>query len=189
MDSTRVPALPRPSPVVTDPPAARPALARLGRVLPAAAALVRFSYRTAVVSAMAVLAVVVAVTDRVASIETSGLVLLGAVLLVPAAAAVLVGWTVGDLLRLPGEIRDAAVDAARDLRAGGRPRGLAGVVVAVWAARGLVLSSRDGWMRALVAVRLARLASLPLVLLSLGLFLLNGVVVAAGAVALILLLL
>lgn len=162
-------------------PAARPALARLGRVLPAVDALVRFSRRTAAVSAVAVAVVVWAVATRAPGISTVDLVGLAVVLLVPAFAALVVGWTLGDLRRLPGDLRAMATEAAGDVGAVGRPRGIAGVLVALWTARKVMLAAGGGWGRAMLAVRLVRLVRLPFVVGALALFALNAVVIAAGA--------
>lgn len=167
--------------------ARRRALAPLGRVLPLAHGLVRFCYRTAGVSAVAVGLILAAVLSAPAAAQASATAmgLLGMLLLVPAGAAALLGWTLSDLLRLPRQIREAAAAAAGGVRAEGvRKSRLSSLIGAVWAARGLVLTSRDGWMKAIAAARVARLASLPFALGLVGLFVLNGVVVLGGLVAL-----
>ena len=64
------------------PPAARPLLARLGRVLPVAAGLARFSYRLAAVSTLAAAALVWVLATRVDGLLPATLLLVGAVLLV-----------------------------------------------------------------------------------------------------------
>ncbi len=159
----------------------RPALARLGRVLPAVDALVRFSWRTAAASAIAAAVVVGAVATRAPSVGTVDLIGLAVVLLVPALAALVVAWTLGDLRRLPGDLRAVAAESAAELGAVGRPRGLVGVLTALWTARKVMLATSGGWGRAMFAVRLVRLARLPAVVGALALFALNAVVIALGA--------
>ncbi len=147
-------------------------------------------------SALAAVAVVVALVEwssggaPVAGTVSWGAVALLVVLWIPAGAAALLAWTVADLARLPGQIREAAREAggrAREVGAG-RSR-IGGSLRALWSARGLALASRGAWLRAAGAVRFVRLASLPFALALLGLFALNAVVIGAGAVALVLLLL
>lgn len=165
----------------------RSVLAPLGRVLPLVHGLVRVCYRTSVVSVLAVAAILGAVLTSSwgAQVSVTFALLGAAVLLLPAAAAALLGWTLSDLLRLPSQLREAAAAAAGGVRSTGVRRSrLASVVRAVWAARGLVLTSRDGWMKAIAAARMARLASLPFALSLVGLFVLNGVIVVGGLVAL-----
>lgn len=173
MDST-------PTVPVAAPPAERAALARLGRVLPAARGIVRFAYRAAAVSAAC--AFVLGVAAFVARpVSAAQALVLALVLTVPAGALAFVGWTLSDLLRLPASLREAAVSATREAADGFRGGRATGVLSAVWAARGLVLGSRDAWLR---TAALARLASLPLVLGALALCALNAVVVPAGLAAL-----
>lgn len=167
------------------------ALARLGALLPGVDGLVRFAYRTAAVSALSVAAIVAAAGEAVGWNEVTGLPLAvgAAVLLVPAAAAALAGWTLADLVSIPGQLRAAA------LRATGRtasvaPKGsrLLRVVRSLWVARGLALTSKGAWLRGVGALRFLRLASLPFALALVGMFALNGVVIVAGVVAVLLLL-
>ena len=177
------------------------ALARLGRLLPGVDALVRFAYRTAAasaVSAVLIVAVVLRWVDRAVavpgSLTTTGwaaLVALTAALLLPAAAAALAGWTLADLVSIPGQLRDAALQAAgRASEARGARKGsrLLAVGRSIWAARGLALLSRGTWLRGVGALRFLRLASLPFALGLLALFALNAVVIAGGLVALLVLL-
>ncbi len=103
--------------------------------------------------------------------------LVAAVLLVPAAAAAVLAWTLGGLVDLPGDLRAAARDVPVPTRAGG----LAGLLQTAWALRSVVMGSTEAWAR---TAGLARLASLPLVLGLLALVALNAVVALAGAVAL-----
>ena len=204
MDSAR-----RPAPVAAAPPpgavgaveAPAGALARLGRLLPGVGALVRFAYRTAAVSAAAAVAIWFALFEgalRAGALggaaptqSATAALVVAVLLLVPAAAAALAGWTLADLAALPGQLRDAALAATgrggppQATRRGGR---LFGLVRALWAARGLALTSRGAWLRAVGAVRFVRLASLPFALALAGLFALNGVVIVGGVVALVVLL-
>lgn len=179
MDSPTPAVSAAPAPVAG--PATRPVLARLGRVLPAVGALVRFSRWTAALSAVAVAVVVGAVATRAPGVGTVDLVGLALLLLVPALAALVVAWTLDDLRRLPGDLRALATEAANELGAAGRPRGLVGVLVALWTARKVMLATSGGWGRAMLAVRLVRLARLPFVVGALVLFALNAVVIALGA--------
>ncbi len=169
------------------------ALARLGRLLPGVDALVRFAYRTAGASVVAVALILAVAIDAVGWTEGTrlGLALLAAVLLLPAAAAALAGWTLADLVSIPGQLRDAALQAsgraseARGARTGSR---LLAVGRSLWAARGLALLSRGTWLRGVGALRFLRLASLPFALGLLALFSLNAVVIAGGVAALLVLL-
>ena len=148
----------------------------------------RFAYRTAGLSALAVVAIVVAVGEAVAWAPgwRAELVLLAAALSVPALAAVLAGWTLADLTRLPGDLREAALGAADAARGTRWPRSrLLSVVRALWSARGVALLSKGAWLRAVGALRFLRLASLPFALGLAGLFALNGVVILGGLVALL----
>ena len=171
------------------------ALARLGRLVPGVAALVRFAYRTAGVSAVAAGLIWVALFEGAVRAGTVGGLAVGVAvaLLIPAAAAALAGWTLADVASLPGQLRDAAVAATgrggTALQAGraGRSR-LLGVARALWAARGLAMTSKGAWLRAVGAARFLRLASLPFALALVGLFTLNGAVIVGGAVALLALL-
>ena len=164
------------------------ALARLGRLVPRVEALVRFAYRTAAVSAVAAGIIWLALFEGALRTGAVGgvAVVVAVLLLVPAAAAALAGWTLADLASLPGQLREAALAAtgrggAPDAEGGSR---LLGVGRALWAARGLALTSKGAWVRAVGAVRFVRLASLPFALALVGLFALNGLVIVGGAVAL-----
>ena len=174
------------------------ALARLGRLVPRVDALVRFAYRTAAVSAVAAGLIWLALFEGALRTGAVGgvAVVVAVLLLVPAAAAALAGWTLADLASLPGQLRDAALAATgrKPPGRGGEPDAkggsrLLGVGRALWAARGLALTSKGAWVRAVGAVRFARLASLPFALALVGLFALNGLVVLGGAVALVVLVL
>lgn len=164
-------------------------LAKLGRVVPAADTLVRFAYRTGGVSAVSAGLIWFALFQG--GIGTAampwGLALAVAVLLlIPAGAAALVGWTLADLVRLPGQLRQAAVNAASGSGTAGKAKKsrVVSVFRAIWALRGLALSSKDVWFRAVAAARFIRLASLPFVLALVALFALNGLVIAGGLIAL-----
>lgn len=169
------------------------ALARLGRLIPGVDALVRFAYRTAAASAVSTLAILAAVLDAVGWAEASfgPVVLLGLVLLLPAGAAALAGWTLADVVSIPGQLRDAALQAsgrASEARGGRSGSRLLAVFRSIWAARGLALLSKGTWLKAVGALRFVRLASLPFALGLLGLFALNAVVIVGGLVALLVLL-
>ena len=164
------------------------ALARLGRLLPSVDAVVRLAYWLAAASAVAVALILWAVWDAFsARLWPTDLAVLGAVLLLPAAAVALAGWTLADVARLPGQIRDAALAAAgrgdgAPLKKGSR---LGRLVRSLWAARGLALVTRGGWLKAVGALRFVRLASLPFALALVALVLMNGVVLLGGVVALL----
>ena len=55
-------------------------------------------------------------------------------------------------------------------------------------ARGFVLESKGAWAKAATAARVVRLAKLPFVLGTLGLFALNAAVIVGGLIALVILL-
>lgn len=167
------------------------ALARLGRVIPSAEAVVRFAYRTAGLSALGVAAIVIAIGQAVAWAPSwrGDLAVLAVVLLIPAFAALLAGWTLSDLTKLPGELREAALGAATLARGERKKSRLLSVVRAIWAARGVALLSKGTWLKAVGALRFLRLASLPFALALAGLFALNGVVILGGVVALLTILL
>ncbi|MDT0630700.1 hypothetical protein RQM47_06445 [Rubrivirga sp. S365] len=175
------------------------ALARLGRIVPGVGALVRFAYRTAAASAVAAAVIWLALFEGALRSGAVGgvAVIVALLLLVPAAAAALAGWTLADLASLPGQLRDAALaatgraDAAQPAEARPRRAGrsrLLRVGRALWAARGLALTSKGAWVRIVGAARFLRLASLPFALALVGLFALNGLVILGGAVALVVLL-
>ena len=185
---------PRPAPVAAPPAgvtaeAPPGALARLGQLVPGVDALVRFAYRTAGASAVAAALIWLALFEGALRTGAAGgaAVAAAVALLAPAAAAALAGWTLADVAALPGQLRDAALAATGRGGAPGRAgrSRLLGVGRALWAARGLALTSKGAWLRAVGAVRFLRLASLPFALALVGLFALNGVVVVGGAVALL----
>lgn len=162
-------------------------LARLGRMLPGVDAVVRAAYRTAGLSAIAVAVILYAVWDAFsARMVVSDLVVLGIVLILPALAIALAGWTLADVARLPGQIRDAALQAARREPVAAKKGSRIGRMArSLWAARGLALLTRGGWLKAAGALRFVRLASLPFAL-GLVLFVaLNGVVILGGLFALL----
>ncbi len=153
---------------------ARSNRSRMGRLASAARAAVRASWWTALAGALGAAAIWAALfwgrdvllLDRV---------VVGALLLVPPAAAAVLAWTLGGLVTLPGELRDAARTAVA-------PEGRSGGLLAtVWALRGVVVGSTEAWAR---TAGLARLASLPFVLGLTLLVALNGVLVVAGLAAL-----
>ena len=168
------------------------ALARLGRLIPGAEAVARFAYRVAGASVVAAGLVVWAVVDAVGWTDVSRgpLVALGLLLLLPAAATALAGWTLADLARLPGQLRDAALSAAREAGDARTAKGsrLVRLVRSLWAARGLALLTKGGWVKAVGALRFLRLASLPFALALVGAVALNAVVIVAGVVAVLVLL-
>ena len=185
-----------PRPLVPEPAASRPeiadappgALARLGGLLPRVEAVVRLAYRLAAASAAAVALILWAVWDAFAArMVPADLAVLGVVLLLPAAATALAGWTLADVARLPGQVRDAALAAAGrgDGAAAKKGSRLGRLVRSLWAARGLALVTRGGWLKAVGALRFVRLASLPFALGLVVLVLFNGVVIAGGVVALL----
>ena len=163
------------------------ALARLGRMLPAVDTVVRAAYRTAGLSALSVAVILYVLWDwRAERMVPGDLVVIGLVLSLPAAAVALAGWTLADVARLPGQIREAARSAAR--RESGEPTEgsrIGRLVRSLWAARGLALLTRDGWLKAVGAIRFVRLASLPFVLGLTVLIALNGVVIVGGLIALL----
>lgn len=197
MDSRLRPATP---PATRDPEAAPPeaalvldgeavepgALARLGRLLPSVEALVRFAYRTAAVSAAAALVIVAAVAEAVSGLP-GWLLLVGALLMLPAAGTALAGWTLADVVRIPGQLREAALAATGRGGASAAAKGsrLVRLLKALWAARGVALLSKGAWLKAVGALRFVRLASLPFALGLLGLVALNGVVILGGVIALV----
>ena len=167
------------------------ALARLGRMLPGVEAVVTAAYRTAAVSALAVAAILFAVWDAFsARMVVADLVVLGVVLSLPALAVALAGWTLADVARLPGQLREAALSAAgrgtAEARKGSR---IVRLVKSLWAARGLALLTRGGWLKAVGALRFVRLASLPFAFGLVAFVALNGVVIVAGLIALLTLIL
>jgi hypothetical protein len=199
MDSPRSPYPARPAPAVHAPVAPPPgALQRVGRLLPLVEGLVRGTKRLAAVSAASavVLWLVLARPWRWgAAPPEDGYVLqfvVLLVLLVPAGAALLGAVTLGDLLRLPAQLRGAAAEAAGHARgalARGPARGrLLGFVRALWSARALVTDAQGGWVRALALARLARLASLPFALFLVAAVALNVVVIAAAGLAVLVML-
>jgi hypothetical protein len=192
-----VPTASRPAAAPSAPPAeaalaeAPPgALARLGRLLPGVEAIVRFAYRLAGVSAVAALLIVAAVWRWVPQLATGVLVALGILLLVPAIAVAIAGWTLADIASLPRQIKEAALAATGREASGAAAKGsrIGRLLRSLWAARGLALLTKGGWVRAVGALRFFRLASLPFALALLGAVALNGAVIAGGLVAVILLL-
>ena len=191
----------RPSPTEATPPASAPtapdlaeappgALARLGQLLPGVEAVVGVAYRLAGVSAVAAALIVAAVVDVAPGLATGVVVALALLLLVPAAAVALAGWTLADLASLPGQIKEAALAATGRASAGEVEKGsrIARLVRSLWAARGLAMLTKGGWVRAVGTLRFLRLASLPFALALLGAVALNAVVIAGGLVALLVLL-
>lgn len=173
------------------------ALRRLGRWLPRLSGLVRFANRTGAVSAVCALilwwALVSPVVLGVGGASWLVAIVVLGVLLLPAASAWLLGLTLNDILTLPERLRGGAIAAASQSRealaaspeAGGR---ITGVIRAIWAARGFVLESKGAWAKAATAARVVRLAKLPFVLGTLGLFALNAAVIVGGLIALVILL-
>ena len=164
---------------LTDEPGSA-APSRLTRLVPAARAAVRVAWRTALAGALGAAAVWTALFEQMLAAGTvpwTPALLVAAVLLVPAAAATLLAWTLDDLLNLP----DAMRAALGDVRPATRERGVGGLFRTVWALRALAFEGAGAWAR---TAGLVRLASLPFVAGLLGLVALNAVVVAAGAVAL-----
>lgn len=115
-----------------------------------------------------------------------------ALLLLPAAAALVGYLTLQDVLTLPSRLRAAAAETTgqakeaittRDTRKRGR---LLGFFRAIWAARSLVLDSKGAWLKAVAAARVVRLASLPFVLGLLAAFALNFAVITAAVLTVLL---
>ena len=198
MDSRpSVPTASRPAAAPSAPPAevalaeAPPgALARLGRLLPGVEAIVRFAYRLAGVSAVAALLIVAAVWRWAPQLATGVLVALGILLLVPAIAVAIAGWTLADIASLPRQIKEAALAATGREASGAAAKGsrIGRLLRSLWAARGLALLTKGGWVRAVGTLRFLRLTSLPFALALLGAVALNGAVIAGGLVAVLLLL-
>ncbi len=166
-----------------EPPAEVPVetRSRLAWVAPAARGAVRLSWRVAAVGALGAGAVWIALFRSAlmhGAAPWGAALLVAAVLLVPAAAAALLAWTLGGLVDLPGDLRAATRDVPMPTRAGG----LGGLLQTAWALRSVVMGSTEAWAR---TAGLARLASLPLVLGMLALVALNAVVALAGVVALV----
>ena len=63
------------------------------------------------------------------------------------------------------------------------------LIRSLWAARGLALLTKGGWVKAVGALRFLRLASLPFALALLGAVALNVAVIAGGLIALLVLIL
>ncbi len=166
------------APLPTEAPAE--ARSRLAWVAPAARGAVRLSWRTAAVGALGAAAVWAALFRTAladGSMPWGASLLVAAVLLVPAAAAAVLAWTLGGLVDLPGDLRAAA----RDVSVPTRAAGIGGLLQTAWALRSVVMGSTEAWAR---TAGLARLASLPLVLGLLAAVALNAVVALAGLVAL-----
>ena len=187
----------RPPAAATEAPAEGASAGRLGRWLPRIAGLVRFAYRVAGVSAASAallwwaLAGGAVLAGGAAWVPALALL---ALLLMPAGAAALLGLTLHDVLTLPERLRQGATAAAAESRealaaSGARGGRIAGLVRAVWAARGFVLESKGAWAKAAAAARVVRLAKLPFTLGLLGLFALNAAVIAGGLIALAVLIL
>jgi hypothetical protein len=155
----------------------------LARIAPAARGAVRAAWRIAGAGALGATAVWAALAQYDLAAGTFGWapsLIVAAVLLVPAGAAALLAWTLGDLIDLPGQFREAAENVRLPTREGG----VGGLFRTVWALRGLAAGGTQAWAR---TVGLARLARLPFLLGLLGLVALNAVVVVAGLVALVIL--
>ena len=113
-------------------------------------------------------------------------------LLIPAGAAFVGYRTLQGILDLPSKLKGTLVEttdrtkdviSSKNVPKRGR---LFGFFRTIWSARSLVLDSRGAWGKAVSAVRLARLASLPFVLGLLITFALNFVVIALSGVAVVL---
>ncbi|MDX1531691.1 MAG: hypothetical protein R3362_09210 [Rhodothermales bacterium] len=186
-------------PAADPPPPTSPALPeRVREVLPTVPALVRRVRAVAFVSAGAAV-VLWGLVLGPSAWPLSGwtvVALLGlGVLLVPAGGTLVAVWTLEEVAALPARVRALTGEAAaasrqarertaalRRERGGRRLWGLFGVL---WRLRGFVEESRGTLLRTAALARLARLASLPFVLLLLGCFALNFVVIVAAAVALL----
>ena len=162
-------------PLAPSPPAGAPA--RAGRLASAARGAVRAAWWTAALGAFGALALWTAVFAGRGA-DLSDMAVVGLLLLVPAAAAAVLAWTLGGLVALPGDLRAAARSVV--VPPSGE-RG-AGLFRTVWALRGVVVGSTEAWAR---TAGLARLASLPFVLGLLALVALNPVLAVVGAVALL----
>lgn len=167
------------------------ALARLGRLIPGVDAIVRFAYRLAGVSAVAAALIVATVLEAAPGLAMGVVVALGLLLLVPAAAVAIAGWTLADLASLPRQFKEAALGAAGQASAAKEAKGslVARLFKSLWAARGLALLTKGGWVKAVGTLRFLRLASLPFALALLGAVALNVAVIAGGLIALLVLVL
>lgn len=110
-------------------------------------------------------------------------------LLIPAAAAFVGYRTLQEILNLPGKLKESLAETqgqAKEVATSGEisKRGrLLGFFKTIWSARSLIIDSQGAWGKAIAAVRLARLASLPFVLGLLVTFALNFVLIAVTVVA------
>lgn len=177
MDSTRSrPAVPE-APAVAEAPPLSEAPSRLARVGGLVQRTVRAAWRWAGLGALGAASVWMLLFWRsldAGSISVAAAAIGALVLLVPPVATAVLAWTLGDLVALPGALRDSATAATRP--------GDGGIVRSVWAIRGLAADGAGAWAR---AAGLARLASLPFVLGLLALVVLNGALVLAGVAALV----
>lgn len=131
------------------------------------------------------------------SVQTVGALLVLAVLLLPAGGTLLAVLTLNEVLDLPSrlrslprQVRDTAVEATgsaadvvRPAEGQKRSRRLFGFFGVLWRLRGVMGESRGTLARTVALARAARLASLPFVLVLLGAFALDFVVIAAAVVA------
>ena len=168
-------------------------LARVQKLLPLVHGLVRRTKALAAVSALSAVALWALLFEPWqwnVDPPTGGYafpVLALLLLFVPAAAALLGALTLNDLLSLPAQIKGAMADTAGQARGalakGGEGGRLFRLARALWAARALALDAKGGWLKAVAAARLVRLASLPFALALVGAVALNGFVIAAAVVA------
>lgn len=113
-----------------------------------------------------------------------------AVLSIPSGAAYVGHLVLQSVLDLPSklrEVRDEAKSQAKDALAPSATHistRVFGFFKTIWAARKLIIDSKDAWGSAVAAVKLMRLASLPFVVGLLATFALNFVVIATAVVAL-----
>lgn len=122
--------------------------------------------------------------------------LAGLALMTPPAGAGLAVLLLNEILALPRRIRGIPAGAAaasrtarEELRQGSTRRRVLSGSLLLWRLRGVLLTGRGTWLKAVGAARLASLASLPLLGFMAVSLLLCTVLVAAGGVAALLILL
>lgn len=110
-------------------------------------------------------------------------------LLIPAGAAYVGYRMLNSILDLPSKLKETAsdttsgaVDALTTTDASRKTRVFV-FFQTIWAARSLVLDSQEIWGKALAAAKVARLASLPFVLVLLATFALNFLVIGLAAIS------
>lgn len=191
MDQINTSTAPQPSPTLPD---------RLRGLLPLVQRLVGKVRAVGMVSAVAAVVLWAVLFGAVVwplSLKTAGAVVVLLVLWLPAAGTWLAVLTMREVLALPdrlralpGRVLDSAgetvahaADVARPSDGTPRSGRLLGFFGVLWRLREVVGDTRGTLMRTVALARAARLASLPFVLLLLGAFALNFVVIAAASLA------